>query len=81
MGIELNDEGYLKSPGSSVHLMKNVIDACIKEGIYVIIDWHDHNIHLNESKGFFDKMSKEYGRYPTSSMKYIMSPIMKHGLK
>ncbi len=64
MGIELNARGYLKSPDSSVKLMRNVIEACIKEDVYVIIDWHDHNIHQQEAIGFFDLMSKEYGKYP-----------------
>lgn len=64
MGIELNEKGYLKSPDESVKLMKNVIDACIKEGVYVIIDWHDHNIHLDQAKTFFQLMSKEYSNYP-----------------
>ncbi len=64
MGIELNDRGYLKSPDSSVLLMENVIDACIKEGVYVIIDWHDHNIHQEEALTFFKKMAKKYHGYP-----------------
>jgi endoglucanase len=64
MGIELNDSGYLKRPGESVRLMKNVIEACIKEGVYVIIDWHDHNIHTAEAKEFFGRMAKQYGHYP-----------------
>src|SRR5215218_7498487 len=45
MGIQLNDSGYLKSPDRSMQLVQNVVDACIQEGVYVIIDWHDHNIH------------------------------------
>jgi endoglucanase len=64
MGIELNDSGYLKNPGASTVLMKNVIEACIKEGVYVIIDWHDHNIHLKEAKVFFEMMAKQYGHQP-----------------
>ena len=64
MGIELNDKGYLKDPEGSVQLMKNVIDACIKEGVYVIIDWHNHNIHLKEAKEFFKQMAIGYGKYP-----------------
>lgn len=64
MGIQLNDSGYLKSPAQSVKLMENVIDACIKEGVYVIIDWHDHNIHRNEANEFFRLMSGKYGAYP-----------------
>ncbi|HSC52284.1 MAG TPA: glycoside hydrolase family 5 protein [Phnomibacter sp.] len=64
MGVELNKRGYLKDSARSVQLMKQVIDACIKEGVYVIIDWHDHNLHEKEAIAFFDLMSKEYGRHP-----------------
>lgn len=64
MGIELNDKGYLKSAESSKALMKNIIDACIKEGVYVIIDWHSHNIQQNEAVDFFKEMATTYGKYP-----------------
>lgn len=64
MGIELNDRGYLKSPAQSIKLMQEVIDACIAQGVYVIIDWHDHNIHTKEAKEFFENMSKQYAAYP-----------------
>jgi endoglucanase len=63
MGIELNDSGYLKDPSGSVKLMKRVIDACIKEGVYVIIDWHDHNIHTEAASTFFRQMAKKYCNY------------------
>jgi len=64
MGIELNDSGYLKSPERSLELMTKVIDACIRKNVYVIIDWHDHNIHLKEAREFFGMMSKKYGSKP-----------------
>lgn len=64
MGIELNGNGYLKSPETSTKLMQEVIDACIKQGVYVIIDWHNHNIHTEEAKVFFNGMSKKYASYP-----------------
>ena len=64
MGIELNRKGFLKSPGQSVELMKQVIDACIARNVYVIVDWHDHNIHQDEAIGFFTEMAKTYGDKP-----------------
>ena len=64
MGIELNDKGYLKSPKQSTTLMKNVIDACIKEGVYVIIDWHSHNMQQKEAVEFFKQMATAYSKYP-----------------
>ncbi|HEV8272950.1 MAG TPA: glycoside hydrolase family 5 protein [Chitinophagaceae bacterium] len=60
MGIE-PDSGYLKNPKRSLELITNVIEACIKENVYVIIDWHDHNIHQKEAVEFFSMMSKQYG--------------------
>ena len=63
MGIE-PDSGYLKNPKRSLELITNVIEACIKENVYVIIDWHDHNIHQEEAVEFFSSMSKKYGTNP-----------------
>ena len=62
MGIE-PDSGYLKNRNRSLELITNVVDACIKENVYVIIDWHDHNIHETEAVEFFSSISKKYGAY------------------
>lgn len=64
MGIELNKDGYLQNPGNSVRLIKTVVNACIKNGVYVLIDWHDHNIHEHQAVEFFAMMAKEYHQYP-----------------
>ena len=64
MGVELNDSGYLKNPLSSTNKIKAVVDAAIKEGIYVIIDFHSHNIKLEQAKTFFKEMATTYGKYP-----------------
>jgi len=63
MGIELWD-GYKSRPDWSISKIKTVVDAAIRENIYVIIDWHSHNINLDEAKAFFKKMATEYGKYP-----------------
>lgn len=63
MGVEPN-AGYIKDPEGSKQKIKAVVNAAIKEGIYVIVDWHSHNINLKEAKQFFTEMATEYGRYP-----------------
>ncbi|HMO60573.1 MAG TPA: glycoside hydrolase family 5 protein [Ferruginibacter sp.] len=63
MGIEPNN-GYLQDSAKSVQLIRTVVEAAIKEGVYVIIDWHSHNINLKEAKAFFAQMAKDYHQYP-----------------
>jgi endoglucanase len=63
MGIELQG-GYKQDSAGAVQKIKAVVDGAIHSGIYVIIDWHSHNINLHEAKAFFAQMAKEYGNYP-----------------
>lgn len=66
MGIEVGGSGmtYKDNPADAKAKIIAVADGAIKEGIYVIIDWHSHNINLDEAKVFFDEVSKKYARYP-----------------
>ncbi|NHN27786.1 glycoside hydrolase family 5 protein [Flavobacterium jejuense] len=64
MGVEHGDNNYLENPSSSKKKVEAIIEGAIKENIYVIVDWHSHNINLAEAKVFFDEISKRYGNYP-----------------
>ena len=58
--------GYLQEPAQQMQLIENVVDQAVNEGIYVLIDWHDHhsNLHLAQSKTFFTQMAKKYAGTP-----------------
>lgn len=64
MGIELGNMSYIKEPQFSKDKIEAVIKGAIKSDIYVIIDWHSHNINLEEAKAFFAEISKKYSKYP-----------------
>lgn len=58
--------GYLRDPEGQERLIIPVIDEAIAQGIYVLIDWHDHHANMNvtQAKSFFSKMSKKYAGIP-----------------
>ncbi len=63
MGVEPSG-GYIQDSAGANQKIKAVVDAAIHAGIYVLIDWHSHNIKLEEAKTFFTQMATVYGSYP-----------------
>lgn len=63
MGVEPNG-AYLSDPKGSTAKVEAVIEGAIESGIYVIVDWHSHNINIKEAKEFFTSIARKYGKYP-----------------
>ena len=64
LGVEHGEFGnYMKDKKFAKEKIYAVIDGAIKNNIYVIVDWHSHNINLNEAKEFFDEVSLKYGNF------------------
>ncbi|MHA6529872.1 cellulase family glycosylhydrolase [Paenibacillus sp. BAC0078] len=62
------DGGYINDPGQK-NKVKEVVQAAVDLGIYVIIDWHvlgeqDPNVYKQQAKGFFSEMANLYKDYP-----------------
>jgi endoglucanase len=73
-------EGYLEKPEEQKKLIYSVIDRAIANGIYVLIDWHDHHAdaHLQQSKTFFAEISKKYASTPNIIYEIWNEPVNKN---
>lgn len=75
MGVEYG--GYLENPAAEISRVRVVVNAAIELGIYVIIDWHDHNAdqHITQAKSFFDQMAEAYGSFPNVLFETFNEPV------
>jgi endoglucanase len=75
IGVEYG--GYLTNPDTTLIELKTIVDAAIHKGIYVIIDWHDHNAikHTKESKRFFNEVTQLYGNKPNIIYEIFNEPV------
>jgi aryl-phospho-beta-D-glucosidase BglC (GH1 family) len=75
MGVD--GGGYLANPDVERARVETVVDACTAAGLYVIIDWHDHQAqkHTAESVKFFTAMAQKYGRQKNIVYEIFNEPL------
>ncbi len=76
MGIEPQD-AYLDDQAGNKAKVRTIVDNAIQLGVYVIIDWHDHNAeeHQNEATEFFAEMAQTYGDSPNVLYEVYNEPL------
>nr|UNG40304.1 glycoside hydrolase family 5 subfamily 2 [Leptura aurulenta] len=70
-------EGYLTDPNHQMQMVDTVIQAAIKDDIYVIADWHDWHgeDHINQARGFFQQVTQKYAGRPNLLYETYNEPL------
>ncbi len=63
IGVEPSG-AYIDHPEIALKCLYAAIDAAIENDMYVIVDWHSHNIRLKEANDFFSLVAEKYKDYP-----------------
>lgn len=75
LGVE--NGGYLQSQAANEAKVVAVVDRAIERGMYVIVDWHDHNAlsHQAQAIDFFTRMAQKYGSSPAVIFEIFNEPL------
>jgi endoglucanase len=79
MGVDV-DGGYLDSATARADMLGQVeaaIDNAAATGVYVLVDWHSHAAHTQESEAvaFFADISERYGQLPNVLFETYNEPL------
>jgi len=78
----LGEGGYVTQRNLKF-ILEESVEAAIRLGIYVIIDWHVHldqdpNLYKSLALEFFDEMAEKYGSYPNIIYEICNEPNGRH---
>lgn len=76
MGIQPSG-AFLTNPDKARQQVETVIENAIAAGVYVLVDWHDHDAiaHQAESVAFFSALAEKYGNVPNVLYEPFNEPL------
>lgn len=76
MGAQGNGS-YLDDEDGNIDRVVTVVNAAIKNGLYVIVDWHSHQAEqdIEEAKLFFTAIAEAYGETPNLIYEIYNEPL------
>ncbi|WP_170148147.1 glycoside hydrolase family 5 protein [Marinoscillum furvescens] len=62
--VGIHETGWFADSLTVERAVRRGIEGAAAAGLYVVVDWHSHNIHTASAVGFFSRIAKEYGHLP-----------------
>ena len=75
MGVTTVEDNYMDNPTFALECIEPVIKAAIKNNLYVIVDWHSHEMLTDEAVKFFGYIAEKYGKYPHVIYELYNEPV------
>lgn len=78
VAMAVHHEGYIENPEAEQAKAELIIETAIREGIYVILDWHAHDPEPEAAAEFFGRMAAKYGGHPNLIYETWNEPLRHH---